>query len=163
MCSSDLVVVPVGGRGTLIGLSSTPTGTAALETLRSHVVLLARMLDLLADSDSGSSGDGSATDADPLTGLLTRHDWEQRLARAEEFCAQVAEPAAVLLIELDELKRFNEEHGHSAGDDQLRTAGSVVRTALGDRMVAARVSGDRIGVNWVDNRGERRSDEAQLP
>jgi diguanylate cyclase (GGDEF)-like protein len=144
--AASSVLAPVGRRGTLIGLSSSPVGTAALETLRTHLVLLSRLLDLLADADDRASGSSSEPDADPLTGLVTRHDWDQRVKRAEEFCAQVAEPAAVLLIELDELKRFNELHGHSAGDEQLRTAGSVIRSALGDRMVAARISGDRIGV-----------------
>jgi diguanylate cyclase (GGDEF)-like protein len=144
--AASSVIVPVGRRGNLIGLSSAPTGTAALETLRTNLILLARLLDALGDTDERHTNIDGESGSDPLTGLVTRHDWEQRVVRAEEFCAQVAEPAAILLIELDELKRFNELHGHSAGDEQLRTAGSVVRSALGDRMVAARVSGDRIGI-----------------
>ena len=53
------------------------------------------------------------------------------------------------MIELDELKRNNELHGHQAGDDQLRAAGRMVRTILGDHHFGARLSGDRIGVLMV--------------
>ncbi|MCB0980772.1 MAG: phosphodiesterase [Acidimicrobiaceae bacterium] len=86
---------------------------------------------------------------DPLTGLATRQGWEQRLRRDERLCADFGETAAVIIIELDELKLRNEQHGHSAGDEQLRLAGTLVRGVLGERHYGARVTGDRIGVLMV--------------
>ena len=87
--------------------------------------------------------------SDPLTGLATRQGWEQRLRRDENFCREFGEPAAVLVIELDDLKRSNEVHGHSAGDEQLRMAGTVLREVLAGRHFAARITGDRLGALMI--------------
>lgn len=87
--------------------------------------------------------------SDPLTGLATRQGWEQRLRRDEKYCREFGEPAAVLVIELDELKHSNEIHGHSAGDEQLRMAGTVLREVLGGRHFSARITGDRLGALMI--------------
>lgn len=86
---------------------------------------------------------------DPLTGLATRQGWEQRLRRDEQFCREFGESAAVILIELDDLKRNNELHGHSAGDEQLKVAGTVLREVLAGRHFGARINGDRLGALLV--------------
>lgn len=87
--------------------------------------------------------------SDPLTGLATRQGWEQRIRRDEQFCREFGESAAVMMIELDDLKRNNELHGHSAGDEQLKVAGTILREALAGRHFAARVTGDRLGALLV--------------
>ncbi|HQY16275.1 MAG TPA: GGDEF domain-containing phosphodiesterase [Ilumatobacteraceae bacterium] len=87
--------------------------------------------------------------SDPLTGLATRQGWEQRLRRDEQFCREFGEPAAVMLIELHGLERSNELHGHSAGDEHLRIAGTVVREVLGDRHFGAHVGGNRLGAVMI--------------
>jgi len=87
--------------------------------------------------------------SDPLTELATRQGWEHRLRRDEQFCREFGEPAAVLMIELDDLRRNNEVHGHSAGDEQLKAAGTVLRKILGGRHFGARVTGDRLGALLV--------------
>ncbi len=87
--------------------------------------------------------------SDPLTGLATRQGWEQRLRRDEQFCREFGESAAVVMIELDDLKRNNELHGHSAGDEQLKVAGTVLREVLAGRHYGARITGDRLGALLV--------------
>lgn len=104
--------------------------------------LAAAEITLAAERRSRELSDGLS---DPLTGLATRQGWEQRLRRDELFCREFGEPAAVMIIELDELKRSNEMQGHSAGDEQLRLAGAVLREVLADHHFAARVTGDRLG------------------
>ncbi len=87
--------------------------------------------------------------SDPLTGLATRQGWEQRLRRDEQFCREFGERAAIMIIELDDLKRNNELHGHSAGDDHIKVAGTVLREVLGGRHYAARITGDRLAALLV--------------
>ena len=108
--------------------------------------LAAAEVTLAAERRSRELSDGLS---DPLTGLATRQGWEQRLRRDELFCREFGEPAAVMIIELDELKRSNELQGHSAGDEQLRLAGTVLRDVLADRHFAARVTGDRLGAVMI--------------
>lgn len=58
--------------------------------------------------------------SDGLTGLLNRRrfdaDWPQALAEA----AHHGRPVALLLIDLDHFKRYNDRHGHLMGDERLR-------------------------------------------
>src|SRR3546814_10741522 len=57
---------------------------------------------------------------DPLTGLANRRatlDWLERLVRAS---AQVGEPLAVLMFDIDSFKRINDCFGHQTGDDVLK-------------------------------------------
>ncbi len=82
---------------------------------------------------------------DPLTGLATRPGWERRLRLDDAYCATFGEAAAVITVELDDLRHVNELHGHAAGDEQLRVVGAVFSEALTDQHFAARISGDTLG------------------
>ncbi len=145
--------------GELVGFGTTPLPQSELESLRTAADALATVLGALAGSERTLAVERRAADrrapetdesmADPLTGLATRQAWEQRLRHDEHFCAEFGENAAALVVEMDDLKRNNELHGHSAGDEQLRLAGALVREVLGDEHYGARISGDRIGVLMV--------------
>ena len=79
---------------------------------------------------------------DPLTRLPNRRAWNSRLALA------VAEdaPLAVVILDLDHFKRFNDTHGHPAGDELLQRAGSAWRAVIRDRDFLARLGGEEFGI-----------------
>ncbi|RBY75839.1 hypothetical protein DQ239_15000 [Blastococcus sp. TF02-09] len=82
---------------------------------------------------------------DPLTGLLNRAAFSERLAAAVASIDPVA-PPAVLFVDVDDFKGINDTHGHAAGDDLLvavagRLSGDV---RAGD--VVARLGGDEFAV-----------------
>jgi diguanylate cyclase (GGDEF)-like protein len=154
------VILPDGDIfGDLVGFGVAPPAFMSLESLRTQADAFATILGALADSERTLAVERRAFDripsdqhdqmADPLTNLATRQAWEQRLRLDEAFCSEFGEPAAVMLIEMDELKRFNELHGHSAGDEQLRIAGGIVRDAITEHMFAARLNGDHLAVMMV--------------
>ena len=62
----------------------------------------------------------------------------------EEFAraARYAEPLAVLLVDLDNLKTLNDRYGHEAGNAALRKMGEVFREELREVDFAARFGGD---------------------
>jgi hypothetical protein len=64
---------------------------------------------------------------DPLTGVANRRGFDLALERA----AATGEPYALILVDLDDFKRVNDEEGHPAGDAVLRSvavaAASVAR------------------------------------
>jgi len=62
----------------------------------------------------------------------------------EEFAraARYAEPLAVLLVDLDNLKMLNDGFGHEAGNAALRAMGEVFREELREVDFAARFGGD---------------------
>ena len=75
---------------------------------------------------------------DPMTGVLDRASFV-RAATAEL-------PAALLAINLDHFKRFNDQHGYMIGDEMLREAASRTRSAVPRDGYVARISGDLFAV-----------------
>lgn len=62
---------------------------------------------------------------DQLTGLYNRRKFFERLAACER--PDCAEPVtALIMLDLDEFKRFNDTYGHQAGDDCLRAVGQCL-------------------------------------
>ncbi|MDO8361831.1 MAG: diguanylate cyclase, partial [Actinomycetota bacterium] len=146
------VMLPTGRTfGRLVGTGDHESAEVATAPATEAANLFASLLGLLIGSDLALAAERRAAEArdgttDPLTGLATRQGWELRKRLDDRICREYGEPAAVLLIELDELKRNNERYGHSAGDEQLRTAGALVREALAGAHFGARITGDRLGV-----------------
>jgi diguanylate cyclase (GGDEF)-like protein len=73
------------------------------------------------------------TGCDALTGALDRHSLEAHGHRAVEHAAAAGRPLALLLIDIDHFKSYNDRFGHVAGDKMLK------RIVL-DIMAAARMS-----------------------
>jgi diguanylate cyclase (GGDEF)-like protein/PAS domain S-box-containing protein len=77
-------------------------------------------------------------DHDDLTALFNRRRFEEELAG----CAR----GAVLLLDLDRFKYVNDFHGHSAGDELVRTTGRTLTGVVADDGVVARLGGDEFAV-----------------
>lgn len=67
---------------------------------------------------------------DTLTGLYNRRHGEELLRQAQERIDRGDPPKAALLLDLDHFKRVNDQHGHAAGDDVLRTFAELCRLSL---------------------------------
>ena len=79
---------------------------------------------------------------DSLTGLFNRkHMWET-LARELEGYKRHQRPLAVLMIDIDHFKRYNDTHGHLAGDEVLKRMAEIFRSSLRVSDYAARYGGE---------------------
>lgn len=76
---------------------------------------------------------------DVMTGLYNRAYFEETLLKLEK---QRDEPLSVLIADVDGLKTVNDTLGHQAGDNLIRRAAEVLRAALDESLVAARIGGD---------------------
>lgn len=79
---------------------------------------------------------------DPLTGLANRRYWDERITA---LLADGPRPA-VLLVDLDHFKRFNDEYGHLAGDDMLIAFAEVITKVTPRGDVCARWGGEEFAV-----------------
>jgi diguanylate cyclase (GGDEF)-like protein len=66
---------------------------------------------------------------DGLTGLLNRAAFDERMRALHDQAARDGVPLAVVLIDIDHFKAFNDQYGHPAGDQCLRMIASTVRHA----------------------------------
>lgn len=81
---------------------------------------------------------------DSLTGLLSRAAVLELLQTGIDDAARHGDGLALALIDLDDFKRINDEHGHRAGDAVLREFARRLRTALRSRDGAGRYGGDEL-------------------
>jgi len=120
----------------IVSLSDAEALVAEIKRLRSQVLALeerVRQLDQLAHCD-------------PLIGLPNRRSF---LARLESMIASVeryGDPAAMLFVDLDGLKRINDQFGHKAGDQALIEVSEMLISTVRKSDFVARLGGDEFGV-----------------
>jgi diguanylate cyclase (GGDEF)-like protein len=86
------------------------------------------------------------TTRDPLTGVLTRGFFEERLAEEAGRLEHARRPVLCAMIDLDHFKRFNDTHGHAAGDAALRAIGGVLAVSFRASDIVARYGGEEFVV-----------------
>jgi diguanylate cyclase (GGDEF)-like protein len=79
---------------------------------------------------------------DPLTGLFNRRYLEVSLARDLARAVRRSQPLAVLMIDIDHFKSFNDTHGHEAGDTALAKFGELLGSIVRSEDVACRYGGE---------------------
>lgn len=79
---------------------------------------------------------------DQLTGVGNRRGFDHALERA----AAANEPYALILIDLDDFKRVNDEEGHPAGDEVLRSVALAAAGVARQGDCVARIGGDEFAV-----------------
>jgi diguanylate cyclase (GGDEF)-like protein/PAS domain S-box-containing protein len=83
---------------------------------------------------------------DFLTGLPNRRAWDEGIARALAFAGRHERPLSVAMIDLDNFKDFNDEHGHKAGDRFMKQAVGAWRDTLRAEDLLARYGGEEFTV-----------------
>jgi diguanylate cyclase (GGDEF)-like protein/PAS domain S-box-containing protein len=83
---------------------------------------------------------------DPLTGLPNRNLYADRLAQALRNAERRGEPLVVAMFDLDDFKRINTHHGHSAGDAVLKAVARRTRRCMRAIDTVARVGGDEFAL-----------------
>lgn len=81
-------------------------------------------------------------DTDPLTGLFNVRYFRQQLHRQLELYKRYRIPFSLLMLDLDELKQLNDEHGHEAGDLALRSLALILKEEKRETDIAVRYGGD---------------------
>lgn len=83
---------------------------------------------------------------DPLTDLSNRRAWQDELARELARTQRAGQRLSIGLLDIDELKAFNDRWGHQAGDRLLLTAAARWRRRLRLSDLLARIGGDEFAV-----------------
>lgn len=83
---------------------------------------------------------------DPLTLVANRRALDDELARCVAEFQRAGTPTTLMLLDVDHFKRFNDAHGHQAGDDALKLVARTVRQHVGEVGLVARYGGEEFAV-----------------
>lgn len=130
------------------------------ETLRAHkptLDLLASLLSTLIHAETKAAEEArvrerlrAESNTDGLTKVFNRRGWEAIILAEECRCQMFGHPAAVVMIDLDNLKTVNDIEGHASGDAVLVRAAQILSSAVRGTDAVARLGGDEFGVLSVE-------------
>lgn len=113
------------------------------------VELVARLAAARAESKVAQAGAkrwARLAETDPLTQLANRRAWDDALAAWFAGSIGSERPLCLALVDLDEFKRVNDEHGHTVGDAVLKAFADGLRSTIRRDDLAARIGGDEFAL-----------------
>nr|WP_298089567.1 diguanylate cyclase [uncultured Sphingomonas sp.] len=83
---------------------------------------------------------------DPLTGLFNRRYMEEAMTLEIARAARSGAPLSMVMCDVDHFKRFNDDHGHDAGDAVLQAVAAEMKSRFRDGDVVCRFGGEEFTV-----------------
>ena len=88
---------------------------------------------------------------DPLTGLFNRRHMTDQLRKLISRSQASGSTVSLLAVDVDHFKKFNDNHGHDAGDMVLRAVGSVLQQSCDGDEIACRMGGEEFTLILPDS------------
>jgi diguanylate cyclase (GGDEF)-like protein len=111
------------------------------------VALLAGLYKIVLTLTSSNATLYEQSVSDELTGLLNRRGFNGRIEEELRRTQRKAESLALLLVDIDDFKRYNDGFGHPAGDAALYAVARVIRGSLRRAAdVGCRIGGEEFAV-----------------
>jgi diguanylate cyclase (GGDEF)-like protein len=138
------VTAPLIERGKLIGLIHIASlekdffdasKIRLLSIISSHISVAIEKIRLLAKAKE-------MAEHDSLTGIYNLRYFEQFLAKEINYAREVNGQLSIIMIDLDNLKKINDEYGHEWGNKYIQTVTFLLQGAIGKNDCLARVGGD---------------------
>ncbi|HXH60978.1 MAG TPA: sensor domain-containing diguanylate cyclase [Fimbriimonadaceae bacterium] len=140
----SVVVLPLVGAKSLIGVlelvgrkgdRSLLKNLAMAETVAEHISLAIHSAVMFESIERLAA-------FDPLTGIANHRTLQDFLAARVSEAQRKSESVGVVMIDVDHFRRFNEEEGHSAGDEALRHVAQILSEHMRPYDIAARYGGE---------------------
>ena len=89
---------------------------------------------------------------DSLTGLFSQRQFYMRLREEIVRSTRQKHLLALILMDLDNFKEYNDKHGHIAGDEALRNVGKAILRSIREGVDSGyRYGGDEFGIILIDS------------
>lgn len=98
---------------------------------------------------------------DPLTGLFNRRHFIEMLRKSIERSKHSGQPVSLVSIDVDHFKKFNDNHGHDAGDMVLRAVGSTLEQACDGDQLPCRLGGEEFMVLLPETSADKGAEIAE--
>jgi diguanylate cyclase (GGDEF)-like protein/PAS domain S-box-containing protein len=151
--ANGYVCVPLAAQGETLGVLyvenvSEPAGSVVkagpdqMEVLERQATAVAERISLALANLRLRDILRSQSSRDPLTGLFNRRFMEESLERELRRALRGKQQVALLMLDIDHFKRFNDTFGHQAGDALLRALGNLLKESTRGQDVVCRYGGE---------------------
>lgn len=98
---------------------------------------------------------------DDLTGLYNARYFRHFLSRVLDKARSMFFPVTLLIFDIDEFKKYNDQFGHGVGDEILRQTATMIRKCVREHDLVARLGGDEFAVVFWEKDGPRQARDPQ--
>ena len=140
----SILAVPMLLHGKVVGMISaqsykenayTAEDQYLLELLAAHAAIAIENARLFAEAQK-------LADMDPLTGVLSRRKFYELAELEFTRSMRYKKPLSIIMLDVDEFKKFNDKFGHKVGDLVLRQVAMQCKSSLRDVDIFGRVGGE---------------------
>ncbi|PKH00034.1 sensor domain-containing diguanylate cyclase [Paraglaciecola sp. MB-3u-78] len=87
---------------------------------------------------------------DGLTGLYNRRFWEEQFVMEYKRDMRSESPSALIMLDIDNLKKVNDTYGHPAGDEVIKALAGIIKKTIRETDIAGRYDGEEFSVILPD-------------
>lgn len=146
------ICLPLTGQNGLLGLlylerrpeahGAQHAGETGVALSNMYVTLLAENVGLALDNLRLRDALRALARVDPLTQLANRRELDRELERQLGDAERAGAVVSCAMVDIDHFKRFNDEHGHDAGDAVLREVAAVLKRSVREEGALFRYGGE---------------------
>ena len=146
--AQSILAVPMILHGQIVGMISaqsykenayTHDDTYLLELLASHAAIAIENSRLFTTIQT-------LADTDPLTKTLTRRKYFEIAEREFNRAKRYFQNLSVIMLDVDEFKKFNDRFGHQVGDLVLKLVAAQCKSSLREQDILGRLGGEEFAV-----------------
>jgi diguanylate cyclase (GGDEF)-like protein/PAS domain S-box-containing protein len=142
--AGSLLCVPLLAYGEMLGTLHLRSKGALPEPVRQRASVLGEQIGMALANLELREKLRNQSIRDPLTGLFNRRYTEETLTRELHRAERQGHSLAMLAIDVDHFKRFNDSFGHEAGDKVLREIAKLLLESTRGGDVASRMGGEEL-------------------
>lgn len=98
---------------------------------------------------------------DPLTGLFNRRTFDEQFVAQINLMNRMNKSLSILMIDIDNFKRFNDMYGHLSGDTALRKISTLISKNLRSTDIVTRYGGEEFAIILPDTSKETAIQQAE--
>jgi len=140
--------IPLTARGSVVGVvcAESPGGKPLDHAAIGQIESLVRMTSVTLNTFLSLADAKQQATTDGLTEVFNRRFLDVFLHKQVQVANRSKQKLAVLMMDLDHFKDFNDKHGHAAGDALLRSFAGTVSRVVRDGDLLARYGGEEFTV-----------------